>query len=332
MSSEQQSQNITMPINTGSSVLHAVSTRFIALVLIWSMTPLAVVWSVRELHPVWALSFRFCCAVPLAWLVLRSLGLRLRWDVRALRSYLAGSLGLFGAMLLCYLGAMHLPSVMVAMIFGLSPLLTGVLGHAVFKTQRLVWIQWLGMLCGLFGMALAIGIWPSHTQTVSLLGVLYTTAGMACYVLSIFWLLHENAGLHPMVQTTGSLAMSAAGFVLLLPFFMAEMPTQLPSLSTMLAVLYTIVLASVVAMLCYFDLVERIGPTPVALTTILTPVLALCWGVLFNHERLGAHTVMGLLVVLCGMSLYFGREIQQTFPRFLGFLQKIVTHLRRGFR
>ena len=63
---------------------------------------------------------------------------------------------------------------------------------------------------------------------------------------------------------------------------------------------------------CYFDLVERIGPTPVALTTILTPVLALCWGVWLNQEQLGAHTVLGMLIVLLGLAGYFSREIRHT--------------------
>lgn len=313
MDSEQINLS-THPASTTdmTGMFNAASSRFIALVLIWSMTPLAVVLSVRELHPVWALAIRFVCAAPLAWLLLRGLGLKLRWDRRALRSYLAGSLGLFGAMLLCYLGAMSLPSAMIAMIFGLSPLLTGALGHLVFKTQRLRWVQWLGMLCGLLGMTVAIGILPMQAQTLSAIGIAYTVAGMLCYVLSMFWLIHENAGLHPMVQTTGSLGLSALGFVLLLPFFVSKMPTQVPSTSVLLALLFTIVLASVLAMLCYFDLVKRIGPTPVALTTILTPVFALCWGVWLNHEQLGAHTLLGLLIVLLGLAGYFSREIQQT--------------------
>lgn len=297
---------------TMTDVWHAASSRFIVLVLIWSMTPLAVVLSVRELHPVWALAIRFVCAAPLAWLLLRGLGLKLRWDRRALRSYVAGSLGLFGAMLLCYLGAMSLPSAMIAMIFGLSPLVTGALGHWVFKTHQLRWVQCLGMLCGLLGMLVAIGILPMQAQTLSAVGIAYTVAGMLCYVLSMFWLIHENAGLHPMVQTTGSLGLSALGFVLLLPFFVSKTPTHMPSTPVLLALLFTIVLASVLAMLCYFDLVERIGPTPVALTTILTPVLALCWGVWLNHEQLGAHTLLGMLIVLLGLAGYFSREIQQT--------------------
>lgn len=298
--------------NPVTGVLNAASSRFIALVLIWSMTPLAVVLSVRELHPVWALAIRFVCAAPLAWLLLQSLGLTLRWDRQALRSYLAGSLGLFGAMLLCYLGAMSLPSAMIAMIFGLSPLVTGALGHWVFKTHQLRWVQCLGMLCGLLGMTVAIGIFPMQAQTLSVAGVAYTLAGMLCYVLSMFWLIHENAGLHPMVQTTGSLGLSAFGFLLLLPFFATQMPTHLPSTPVLFALLFTIVLASVLAMLCYFDLVERIGPTPVALTTILTPVLALCWGMWLNDEQLGAHTLLGMLIVLLGLAGYFSREIKHT--------------------
>lgn len=336
MESEQIKPSSHQQQSQVSTILQAASSRFFALVLIWSMTPLAVVWSVRELHPVWALALRFACATPLAWLLLRGMGLQLRWDVAALRSYLAGSLGLFGAMLLCYLGAMSLPSAMIAMIFGLSPLVTGVLGHTLFKTQQLRSVQWIGMLCGLVGMVVAMGVLPMQAQRLSSIGLIYTLSGMLCYVLSMFWLIHEKAGLHPMVQTTGSLGLSAVGFLLLLPLFWDQMPTELPSVPAVLALLFTVVFASVLAMLCYFDLVERIGPTPVALTTILTPVLALCWGLWLNQEQLGAHTLLGMGIVLLGLGGYFSREIQQTlqhaWPHLLRNLQKIYTDIKQAFR
>jgi drug/metabolite transporter (DMT)-like permease len=287
----------------------ALSSRYVLLILIWSSTPLAVVLSVRELHPIWALCIRFVLAAPLGLLLLRLLKIPLRLDRVALRSYGAGSLGLLGAMLFCYLGAVHLNSGLVSMLFGLSPLFSGLLAWLGPQRQALQPVQWIGMALGVLGMSIAVGLWQSQHQAVSLVGVALIVAAMVLYVLSMFWVQAEQAQLHPLAQTTGSLLVSAFGMVLLLPFFMHQMPTQWPSVTAMLALTFSVVMASIVAIVCYFDLVTHLGPTPVALTTIMTPVLAVTWGAMFNHEAVGTHTVLGLAWVVLGMLLYFFADV-----------------------
>lgn len=291
--------------------------RYVLLTLIWSSTPLAVVWSVRELHPVWALAARFAVAAPLAYILLRCMSLSLRCDGKALHSYVAGAFGLCLAMLFCYLGAVHLPSAMVCMLFGLSPLIAGFLSHVVFRTEHLYPEQWLGMALGMLGMGWAVGVGDTSAASVSLLGVMWLLLAVFCYVLSMFWVQKVAANLHAVAQTTGSLLLSALFLLLLLPLFWSVRPLQMPSVWAVSAVLYTAVVASVLAFVLYFELVQRIGPTPVALTTVLTPLLAVCWGVLLNHEQLGAHTLSGLVVVLLGLSVYLARELWQFAQKYL---------------
>ena len=88
-------------------------SRYALLVFIWSTTPLAVVLSIQELHPIWALSLRFALAVPLAVVCLWAIDQALPLNLRALRSYCAGALSLFGAMIFTYLGASYLPSSLI---------------------------------------------------------------------------------------------------------------------------------------------------------------------------------------------------------------------------
>ena len=281
---------------------------YLLLILIWSSTPLAVVWSVRELHPIWALAMRFVLAMPIALLVLKLMSLRLRTDRAALRSYVAGSMGLWGAMLMCYLGAVHLSSGLVSMLFGLSPLVSGLVAWLGPDRIKLQPEQWVGMLLGVGGMGIAVGVGQTSAHAVSVLGVVLILLAVLCYVLSMFWVRYEAAALHPMVQTTGSLIVSAAVLLLMLPFFWSAMPMTMPSAVALGALAFTVVMGSIVAMICYFDLVTRVGPTPVALTTIMTPVIAVSLGAWLNHEQVGAHMWMGLWLVLSGLALYFFRD------------------------
>ena len=284
-----------------------IGSRYALLVFIWSTTPLAVVLSIRELNPVWALALRFAFAAPLAWLCLRLMGERLPLHRAARRSYLAGSLSLIGAMLFTYLGAATLPSALISLLFGTSPLLMGLLAHVVFRTQLLRAEQWVGLVLAFAGLLVIFSQGQqgaAHTR-----GVILTLMGMACYAVSVFWLKRENAGLHPMAQTTGSLALSGVGMLAVLPFYADAAPRAMPGAVTLAALAWSVIMASVVAMLCYFFLVQNLPPATISLTTILTPVLALVWGAWLNHERFTAATGVGMAVILAGLGAYFVREL-----------------------
>jgi len=282
-------------------------SRYALLVFIWSTTPLAVVLSIQELHPIWALTLRFALAVPLAAGCLWAIGQVLPLNVRALRSYCAGALSLFGAMIFTYLGAAYLPSSLISLLFGLSPLMVGLLAHGVFKTQVLRSEQWLGLVLAFIGLLVIF----SHTGHASAQGrcIILILLGVACYVVSVFWLKKENAGLHPLAQTTGSLVLSCVGMCLVVPFYWDVMPNHIPNWISVSALLYSVVMATLVAMFCYFYLVKQLAPATVSLTTFMTPALALVWGFWLNGERFNLFTALGMSAILSGMLLYFFKEI-----------------------
>lgn len=284
------------------------SGAYLILVLIWSTTPLAVVVSLRDLNPIWSLSVRFLLAIVIARIVLLAIRQPLPMDKASLRCYLAGTLGLFWAMLFTYLGAQYLPSGLISLIFGLSPLFAGLVGH--FQESKLYRVQWLGMLLSTLGLA---GIFGSvHMHAGMLKGMIYVLIGVMAYVGSIFWLRYEKANLHPLAQTTGSLMFSMIGLIALLPFYWAVRPQHLPSGETLFALVYSAIFASVIAMLCYFFLINRMKPATLSLATVMTPVLALILGSWINHEVISGAMMVGIAVVMLGLFVYFAYEL---FPR-----------------
>lgn len=288
-----------------------VGSRYILLVLIWSSTPLAVVWSVRDLHPVWALTSRFVLAAILAYVICRVMRLALPMHKLALKSYAAGSLSLLGAMLLTYLAAPYLASGLMSLLFGFAPIFAGLVAFIFTKEQRLFTEQWAGMWIALLGLAFIC--LTGERSFVQPIGIILILLAVVCYVGSMFWVKYLKANLNPLAQTTGSLIISAVGMLVLLPAFWQYAPTHMPSALTQIAILYSVVVASIIAMLCYFDLVQRLSPSTVALTTILTPVLALIWGAWLNHERIGMNMVVGAGIILLGLVLYFVRDWAQAY-------------------
>ncbi|ENU27518.1 DMT family transporter [Acinetobacter modestus] len=281
--------------------------QFIAVVLIWSFTPLAAVWTVHEIHWAWGLFIRFTLAIPLALICLFYFRLRLILNFKAMMSYAAGAIGLFGSMAFCYMGATKVSSGMISIIYGTAPLWSGLIAVFILKREHFFQRQWYGLLLAILGLSLTLGV-GSKQINMDLVGVLYEIIAVLLYVVSMFLVAKIGASIHPIIQTTGSTIFSWFGYLCLLPFFMTQMPVQLPSLQVCLALLYSAVFSSVLAMIFYFNLIQKLNPTTVMLITIMTPVLASFWGIFFNHEPLSSHLILGLIFLCAGLFLYAYRS------------------------
>lgn len=283
---------------------------YLGLVLIWSTTPLAMVVSLRDFDAVWALALRMGLAAALAHGILRLAGLRLALHGAALRRYAIGALGMFGAMLFTYLGARRLPSGMIAVLFGLSPLVVGLLSALVLRNARFVPLQWLGLALGVAGLAV-IFLLGERLAAIDTASVLLVLAGVVTYAASALWTKRLPAVLPPLVQTTGALWLSALASAAAIPLLATRMPDHLPGLPATLALLYSAAMGSIVAMLFYFYLLQRIEVGTMALSTLVTPVFALMLGVVFNGERFRPEILWGMGLIVAGLAAYYERDLRR---------------------
>lgn len=290
-----------MPSKVNMIVTYAV------LVFIWSTTPLAIVWSVSDLHLIWALVLRFFFALPLALALTWILNVHLPLSRLALHSYLAGATGFIGSQIFTYIATSYLSSGIIALMFGLAPIMAGLIGRFGFQ-QQLNRLQWMGMLVAVAG--LAVICFSGENQHVNPIGIGLMLISVFTYALSIFWVKKVNARVEPMAQATGSILVSSVGAVALLPFIWQYAPDHIPSTKSLMALMYTVVMASLIAMFCYFKLVQNIQATTLSLTTVMTPMLALLVGAAFNHERLSIMVLLGAAILLCGLFLYFYRDLK----------------------
>jgi len=281
------------------------------LVLIWAATPLAIVWSVAEVHPMWVLIIRYFGASLIALALLKIMRDPLPFDAVSMKSYLAGSLNLIGAQLFIYLAANYLTSGLMALIFGLSPLIAGLIGHVILKTHKLVWLQWLGMGVAVSGLTFVFA--DSAESNVNPWGVVLMIISMISYISSIFWVKQINAPLKPMSQATGSLIVSALGSLALIPFIWQHFPTQMPSTNAIIGFVFTMILSSIVAMLCYFWLIRRLAASTVSLSNVMTPVIALVLGATLNNEYISSNAFVGIVIVMFGIVMYFWKEWREQY-------------------
>ncbi|MFV5533208.1 EamA family transporter [Acinetobacter pittii] len=290
-----------MPSQTNLALTYAL------LVFIWATTPLAIVWSVSDLHLMWALLLRFFIALPLAVIILLILRTPFPTHRQAVHSYIAGSFSLIGSQIFTYAATQYLSSGMIALMFGLAPIMAGLIGRFAFG-QQLYKLQWLGMAIAVSG--LAIICLSGVNQHVHPFGIVLMLISVFVYSFSIFWVKKVNAQIQPMAQATGSILVSSIFASCFIPFIWQYAPTHLPEAKSLFALIYTVLMASLVAMFCYFKLIQNIQPTTLSLTTVITPMLAMMIGAALNHEQLSIMVFVGALIILSGLFLYFYKDIQ----------------------
>ena len=277
------------------------------LIFIWATTPLAIVWSVSDLHPMWALVLRFFIALPLAIVVLLILKVRFPVDKVSILSYIAGSLSLIGSQIFTYAATAYLSSGLIALMFGLAPIMAGLIGRFGFQ-QKLALLQWLGMAVSIIGLGLiCLSDNQNHVQP---LGIGLMIVSVFAYSLSIFLVKKINANIQAMAQATGSILVSTLIAILVVPWIWQYAPTQMPSAKSLLALFYTVIMASLIAMFCYFKLVQNLKPTTLSLTTVMTPLLAILIGAFLNDEQLSVQVFVGASIVLFGLLLYFIKDLR----------------------
>jgi len=277
------------------------------LIFIWATTPLAIVWSVSDLHPMWALVIRFFIALPLAITVLLFLKIKFPVHKLALLSYVAGSFSLIGSQIFTYAATAYLSSGLIALMFGLAPIIAGLIGRFGFH-QKLAGLQWLGMGTSIIGLAMiCLSGSQKHVQPI---GIVLMLISVFSYSLSIFLVKKINADVQAMAQATGSILFSTIIAVMILPWIWQYAPTHIPSAKSLLALAYTVIMASLIAMFCYFKLVQNLKATTLSLTTVMTPMLAILVGAYLNNEQLSIRVFVGAVIILVGLLLYFYKDLK----------------------
>ncbi len=275
---------------------------FTLLVMIWTTTPLAIKWSSDGVGFLFAVNARMVLGLITAWLLLRGLNLPFPWHAQARQTYLAGALGIYVAMMLVYWSAQFIPSGWVAVIFGLLPIITGLLAHVFLKENTLIPAKIAGSFMGLAG--LIVIFWTDQSlDRLSLLALFGVLMATVVHAISSVWLKAVNASIPPLAITTGSLLYSVPAYLLTWLLLDGHLPQSFP-VKSVIAIVYLGLIGSVMGFALYFYVLKSVGASRVSLVTLITPLGSLALGYAVNDEALTQQIVSGAALILVGLYLY----------------------------
>ena len=274
-------------------------------VLLWSTGFIGAKLGLPYAEPLGFLLLRFAIVIGL--LLSAALLLRRRWPsgtVQILHLAAAGVM-LHGGYLGGVFSAIHrgMSAGLVALIVGMQPLLTAVLGRA-FLGERVSRVQWAGLVAGL------AGVWMVISEKLSVAGLSATGIGLSLLALCSITAgtLYQKRFCGGMDLWTGSVVQFAAAALVMLPI-----ATSIETLSIqwsprfMVALAWLVLVLSLGAISLLHILIRQGAATRVAALFYLTPPATAVMSYAIFDERLGAVAVAGMAVTALGVWLVVRR-------------------------
>lgn len=275
---------------------------FVSVVLIWSTTPLAIKWSSLGIGFSFAVFSRMAIGVLLCIALLALFRIRFPMHRKARQAYLAGGVSIFAAMGFTYWSAQYVSSGMIAVVFGLSPLITSLGAMLWLEEEALTRHKVAGMLLGLLGLMMVFrgGLDLGSNAGVGILALLCAVTAQSMGMVRIK---HIGDDSPPLAMTCGSLAVSLPLFMLAWYVMDGHVPASAPQ-QAVAATLYLGVFGSVLGFALYYYLIKHLETGRVALITLITPVMALLLGHVLNNEAILPQVWLGTASIVLGLGLH----------------------------
>jgi len=280
----------------------SVPVAYICVIVIWSTTPLAIQWSGDGVGFLFGITSRMILGMTAGLMVAGLFSIPLPWHGAARRTYLAAGLGLFFAMTAVYWSSQFIPSGWVSVLFGLAPIVTGLLATFLLEERALTAARLAGMLLGLAGLGIML-LGSQHLGPHAALGIAGMVFSVTAYSASAVAVKRIGAHVPALATTIGGLLVAVPLLVLLYLVTGEPLPAAVPT-RALLSIVYLGLVGSVLGFALYYYVLRHVEATRVALITLVTPVLALLLGHLFNGEAVEPETVIGTSAILSGLLLF----------------------------
>jgi len=263
---------------------------------------LAIKWSSQGISFINGVSLRMFIGAALA-IILSLIWYRsIPMHQAARQVYLVSAMAIYGAMMLVYWGAQFIPSGLISVLYGLSPLVTTGFALYLLNSEAFAGNKITGSVLGIAGLFI-IFIEQIKLGEQAMLGITAVLASVMLHSGSAVWIKHLNVPLPALIVTTGGLLFSMPLFIVSFILFAEPLPEQIP-IRTLCSIAYLGVMGSVIGFVSYYFLLAKLSPSSVALVTLITPVSALFLGKWFNHETLSSTIFAGTGCVMTGLVIH----------------------------
>jgi drug/metabolite transporter (DMT)-like permease len=281
----------------------SVPLAYIGVIIIWSTTPLAIKWSGIDSGYLFGVTARMSIGLLFSSaLIMLFSSRRLPWDKHSRKIYFVAGIAVYGAMLSVYWGSQYISSGFISVIFGLNPIITGVMAALWLNERSLTPAKILGVILGVIGL---IVIFSQGMQlgNHAVIGIAAVCLAVLLHSLSSVWFKKLEVNLTALEITHGGLLVSVPLYLLTWFIFQGTLPENF-SQRGLGSIVYLGLFGSVLGFVLFFYILKYVEVSRVSLITLITPVIALFLGNVLNNEALNVTVWIGTGLIMLGMSFY----------------------------
>jgi len=281
----------------------SVPLAYIGVIIIWSTTPLAIKWSGGDSGFLFGVTARMLIGLLFSSVLIMLVSRRhLPWDAVARKTYLVAGIAIYGAMLSVYWGSQYISSGFISVIFGLNPIVTGIMAALWLNERSLTPVKILGVILGVVGLIIIFsqGI---HLGNHAVIGIAAVCLSVLLHSWSSVWFKKLDISLTALEITHGGLLVSVPLYLLTWFILQGTWPENF-SQRSLGSIVYLGIFGSVLGFILFFYILKHIDVSRVSLITLITPVVALLLGYALNNEVLNSGVWLGTGLIMLGMSFY----------------------------
>ncbi|VAX00334.1 Permease of the drug/metabolite transporter (DMT) superfamily [hydrothermal vent metagenome] len=275
---------------------------FLTVILVWATTPLAIKWSAQGFGFSFGVLLRMCIALVLSFVLVKIFKISMPWYQSARRTYMVAGLAIYCMMTLSYWGSQYIPSGLISVIFGLTPIVTGILAALWLKENSLTMEKLVGLSLGFSGLYFIFGVAGELGQSAGY-GIVAILLAVVFHSFSIVWLKSLKTSLPSLSITAGGLTYALPLYFLTWIVADGSLPTEFP-ITAIVSSIYLGVIGSVLGFVLFIYVVKHVEASKVALITLVTPVFALLIGSILNDEEISSTTYFGTAMITIGLIFY----------------------------
>ena len=281
----------------------SVPLAYIGVIIIWSTTPLAIKWSGGDAGFLFGVTARMLIGLFFSSLLVMFISQRrIPWDAVARKTYLVAGIAIYGAMLSVYWGSQYISSGFISVIFGLNPIVTGIMAALWLNERSLTPVKILGVILGFVGLSVIFSQ-AVDVGNHAVIGIAAVCLSVLLHSWSSVWFKKLDIKLSALEITHGGLMVSVPLYLLTWFVLQGSWPENF-SQRGLGSIVYLGIFGSVIGFMLFFYILKHIDVSRVSLITLITPVVALFLGYAFNNEVLNVNVWTGTLLILLGMSFY----------------------------
>ena len=278
----------------------------LSLATIWGVNFLFIKLAVEDIGPITNVFFRLLLASVILYIFMIFNNQRLILSIKLVTFYFVlGALGLAIPFTLISTAEINIDAGIAGVLMSPMPLLTLALSAAILGNQNINLQQVISFVMAFIGLLILFGF-----DTIANLGgnnkiefysQLAVLLAASCYGL--------NAVLSKLVPSINFISLATgvtfASVILITPFAIFLEPFWLTNFTyqSIIAVTMQGVLATAVANLLFFKIIQLRGPVFLSLINFLIPLIAYFSGVIFLYEQIKVNVLISISLILLGLYL-----------------------------